>query len=242
MAFQSIDKGEQVALASETGDDGALTDKTGCLTDDSSSTSCIEIKAAQGCRVEINFPPAEIDKTPTTEIRLGVQSIMTAGTLRIAPYTDANTISNTNGVTTASIGAGGNFDTAISDAFIDDLGDLGDKFAIRIFENGSGAKIKTGEVDYELSEKTYSISPVPVVKDDGGTVISGCEYLIYKVLSTNPMVLDDTRGVIQSGTTNASGEIASLSLPLGDYVVLWRDHNATEANAAVDMSHVFTAS
>lgn len=238
MAFVSIDQGDQVTLATETGDDGTLADKTACLTDDSSATSCIEIKAGVGCRVEINIAPASIDQTGDQTIRIGVESIMTAGTLRIAPYSDANTIVNTNGVTTTSISAGGDVDTVVSDAFLDDLGDLGGKCAIRIFENASGGKIKTGEVDHDFLELGYAISPLPVFTDDGGTVINAGEYQVFKVSSTNPMVLAETPR--ETGTTNASGQIAGLELPVGDWCILWRDHNATEASAAVDMSHIFT--
>ncbi len=50
MAYIPLDQGDQVVLATETGDDGALTDKTGCLSDGSSATSCVEVKAAQGIR------------------------------------------------------------------------------------------------------------------------------------------------------------------------------------------------
>jgi hypothetical protein len=165
---------------------------------------------------------------------------MAAGILYVDPYIDNNSTTATGRVDLGTISGGGDFDVTLDDAFLDELGDVGGgAFAVRVHTNSNGStKIKCAETSFTVVEETHAVSPLPVVKDDGGTVISGCEYILYKVLSTDPMVIAETPK--HSGTTNGSGEIASLELPVGDWVILWRDHHATEASAAVDMSHVFT--
>jgi hypothetical protein len=225
---------------SDTADDGTLFDRTGCFTDGSNATSCLEIKILQGAKMEIPIAPGAIDQGETMDVRIGVESIMSAGTLDLIPYTDSNSVDDTDAVTSASIGAGGDFDVSLTGAFVDALGDVGGKSYIRVIPNGSGAKIKTAELSFDISEETFAVSPLPVFKDDGGTVINGGEYQIFKVESEDPMVLAEAPR--ETGTTNASGQIAGLALPVGDWVILWRDHNATESNSKVDMSHVFTVS
>jgi hypothetical protein len=233
MAFVSIDQGDQVTLATETGTDGTLADKTACLTDDTTGSSCVEVKSGAGIRSEINL--AALDTAATNTFRIGTNSIMSAGTLQIAPYTAATTIDNTNGVTSASISGSGDTDVVLTSAFIGDLADLGGFIAIRLFENGSGAKIKVGEIDVEFTEITGTLTAT--YKDDAGTGTSGVEFIAYKVTGTNPMTLATTAAA--SGTTGALGAISETVTP-ADYVILYRDHNATEADAAVDMSHIVT--
>jgi len=198
MAFEVVSKGEQVTLATETGDDGAHMDVTGCLSDGSSAVSCVEVKATQGIRAEWPHSPSVMS---SATIRTGVESAMTSGTLRAAPYSDFNTINNTNGATTVSISAGGDVDTAISAAFIADS--LAGLFTFRLFENGSGAKIKVGELSVEATIATAVVSGV--TKDFEGNVLVSCGVHLFKKISgAGPdYVFEFVDSQVSDGTTGA---------------------------------------
>lgn len=231
MAFVDIDKGEQVALATETGDDGTLTDKTACLTDDTSATSCVEVKAGIGIRFEINIDPASIDQSQTMEIRIGVNSIMAAGTVRFAPYSDANSINNSNGITTGSIDCAGlpascpgDVIVALTGAFIDDAVDLGGGvFAIRMFENGSGAKIKTGELDRDLTQRFFTIDGV--TRDKAEAVKVSCEYLIQRRIALGP---PEVWTLSKSGVSNGTTGVFTEQVTNGVYRVAYMKHETPE--------------
>jgi len=160
MAFVDIDLGESTSITgSETADDQSLTDITTCLTDDSIAASCYEVKYDSmgpnwnSIRIEIAIPPGDVDTDATMQIRIGVESVMAAGKLTIAPYSDANTIDDSNAVISAEMAAGGNFDVDLTSDLIGDCADLGDKFALRIYSTtAEAAKIKVGEIDYDLTE------------------------------------------------------------------------------------------
>lgn len=196
MAFESVDKVDQVTLATETGDDGTLSDKTDCMTDDSSSVSCIEIKNGQGARVEVNHAAEALS---SVTIREGVQSVMATGTNRIAPYTDSNSIDDTNGVTTASISGAGDEDTAVSAAFITDAEQGNGKFIFRIFEDGSGAKTKVGEIDIEMTIATVDYAGITKDKDD--VIVGSVNLELFRV---NGNLLEKTgQTVVSNASTGA---------------------------------------
>lgn len=164
MTFEVCSKADEVILSSETGDDGALTDETSCMSDGSLATSCVEVKAAQALRIEWPHVPGAMS---SGTIRIGVNSTMADGTNRLAPYSDSNSIDNTNGVTTATItdaAAPNNVDTVISASFISDCGTT--VFTYRQFENGSGAKIKTAEAEVEATIATIALTGVTKDDDD----------------------------------------------------------------------------
>lgn len=241
MAFVDIDKGEQVALATETGDDGTLTDKTACLTDDSSATSCVEIKSAVGIRFEINLPPDSIDPGLARKIRIGVNSIMAADTLRLAPYSDANSINNTNGITTPSIDCAGtpascpgDVDIDLTTAFLDDAGDLGGKFAIRVFENGSGAKIKVGELDRDLTQLLFTVDGITRDKDE--VVLTSARYIVQKRTATSP----ETWIEAASGISNATTGVYTEQLPKATYRVVSMKAGAPPIQAILAPLMIFT--
>ena len=196
MAFVSVDKVDQVVLATETGDDGTLTDKTPCMTDDSSSTSCIEIKAAQAARVEVDRAAEALS---SVTIRIGVESVMTSGTLRVAPYTDSNSISDTNGATTGTISGGGNEDRTVTANFITDAEQGNGQFIFRVFENGSGAKIKTGEIDIEMTVATVVVAGIS--KDDDDAIVVSCSCQLWKKISATELKFVEEQ--TSDGTTGA---------------------------------------
>jgi hypothetical protein len=215
MAFVDIDQGEEVALATETGDDGALVDITACLTDDTSATSCVEVKAGQGLRIEVFLDPATLDPAGTHTLRLGINQAMTTGTLRIAPYSDVDSIDDTNGITTAAILGAGDVDTVLDAAFIADLADLGGgRFAIRVFENGSLAKIKVGEADVEFEQILYTVAGV--TRDRKTDPLGSVEYQIYRRMSITPEVL----ALVASGVSNASTGAHSDDIPRASYRIV----------------------
>lgn len=223
MVFEDISKGEQVTLATETGDDGTLTDKTPCLTDDSNGTSCVEIKAGQAIRAEWPHVPAAMT---SVTLRIGVNSIMNAGTLRIAPYSDGNSIDNTNGKTTVSITGGGDYDEALAQALIDDC--LTSIFTFRLFENGSGAKIKTAELDVEATIATIALSGI--TKDKDGVALGSCGVALFRRVGTFPYTYE----FVDKLTSNSS---------TGAYTFNYEDDGATYMVYAVkdDTPHVFDA-
>lgn len=220
-------------------DDGSLDfDNTGCMLNGTVGEDCDEIKEGTIClRIEIGVDPASI---LTLSIRFYFNSVMTAGTNAVLPYTDANSVSSTNEVSEDYTTPGQWIEHVLDGAFIAELADLGGYCAIRFGADAGVAKSKIGEVNIDMTVETFAIDPLPLVVDDAGDPLVGCEYMIYKVVSTDPLVL--FAAPVQTGVSDGSGEIAGLELPVGDYVVLWRDHNATEVNSATDMSHIFTAS
>ena len=193
MVFEDISKGEQVALATETGDDGTLTDKTACLTDDTSATSCVEVKVGIGIRAEWPHNPGAMS---AATIRIGVNSIMNEGTIRLAPYLDFNSIDNTNGITTVNITGGGDVDTTITQAFLDDC--LTSDFTFRMFENGSGAKIKTGELDVEATIATIDL--IAESRDDDDNIVGSTGVNLIRRTGTFPY----TYTQVDSATTHAT--------------------------------------
>lgn len=166
MVFEVISQSDEVALSTETGSDGSLQDVTSCMSDGSNSTSCVEVKAGQGIRSVWPHTPAAMS---STTLRIGVQSTMNDGTVRIAPYDAAGTIDNSNGKTTASItdtSTPKDVDESLSDTLVGDC--LLAQFTFRMFENGSGAKIKTSE--HELESTIATIALTGVTKDDDDVI------------------------------------------------------------------------
>lgn len=224
MAFEVISKGEQVILATETGDDGTLTDKTGCLSDGSSASSCVEVKAGQGIRAEWPHVPAAMS---SATIRIGVQSVMADGTNRLAPYSDFNSILDTNGVTTSNITGGGDVDTVISASFISDCGTT--QFTFREFENGSGAKTKVGELNVQATIATIDL--VGVTKDKDGVALGSCKCALFDVTSEGP---PEVYSYVDSLTSNVT---------TGAYTFSYEDNsrNMMVYSEKDDTPHVFDA-
>lgn len=172
MVFEVCSKADEVILATETGDDGTLTDVTTCMSDASLGTSCVEVKAGQGLRIEWPHNPGAMS---SVTIRIGLNSTMQDGTNRLAPYSDSNSIDDGNGHTTVSLTDAGtpkNVDESIAQAFIDDC--LLSTFTYRQFENGSGAKSKTAEAEVEATIATIALSGVTKDDDDVVVVSVGC--------------------------------------------------------------------
>lgn len=195
MAFVDIDKGEQ-NTGGETADDGTLVDKTTCLTDDSSATSCVEVKAGVSIRFESNHVPAAMS---AVTVRIGVESIMAAGTLTFSAYTDFNTITTTAQVTTVSITGGGDVDTVITQALLDEIGTS--IFTLRLREAASGAKIKTGELDIEFTVATIALSGV--TKDKDGAALGSCAVALFRRTGTFPYSYEFVEALTSNVTTGA---------------------------------------
>jgi len=196
MAFEVVSKGEQVALATETGDDGALTDKTACLSDGSNSTSCVEVKAAQGIRAEWPHVPGA---RSSVTLRIGLQSTIADGTNRIAPYSDSNSIDDTNGKTTVSLTDAGtpkDVDESLAQALIDDC--LTSVFTFRQFENGSSAKSKVGELSIEATIATIDL--IAESRDDDDVIVGSVGVVLLRRSGTFPY----TYTQIDSATTHAT--------------------------------------
>lgn len=164
MVFEVTSQADEVILSTETGSDGALTDITSCMSDASLGTSCVEVKAGQGARIEWPHTPGAMT---SVTIRIGINSTMADGTNRLAPYDTTTTIDDTNGITTISLtdtGTPKNVDTTITAAFVDDC--LTAIFIYRQFENGSGAKTKTAEAEVEATIATIALTGVTKDDDD----------------------------------------------------------------------------
>jgi len=201
MVFEVISKGEQVTLATETGDDGTLLDKTACLSDASLSTSCVEVKAGQGIRAEWPHNPGAMS---SVTLRIGIESLMAAGTARIAPYSDSNSIDDTNGKTTANIDCDGvpvacpgSVDESLAQALIDDC--LTSVFTFRMFENGSSAKIKTSELSIEATIATIDL--IAESRDDDDNLVVSTGVVLFRRTGSFPYTYTQVDSATTNGTT-----------------------------------------
>jgi len=164
------------------GDDLLLDeDNTVCMTNGTVAEDCDEIKASPGMRVEINVPPATIT---VLKVRFYLNSIMTAGNQWLLPYTDANTVSPTNEVIGDYTSAGVWVEHVCSAEFIAQLGDLGDKIAVRLASNAEDAKSKLGEVEVDVTWDQPQLSGVTKNKD--GSVLVSCKVSLFKIIDEGP--------------------------------------------------------
>ena len=212
MAY-SVDKISNVssyALTSEFADDGAFdVDITTCMTNGTDDENCDEIKEGTTClKVEIAIDPATIT---ALNIRFYVDEAKTTGNNTVVPYTDANSVSSTNGNEQA-------YDTnsawvvhELTEALIAELGDVGGKCYLRLVSEGS-AKTKIGEVEIEATYTTYKVEGI--TKDNDGNALGSCVCSIFK---------DETGGVytyIDTQESNAvTGAYSFTGLDPGDYMV-----------------------
>lgn len=154
---------------------------TACMTNGSVGEDCDEIKDSPGCRVEINVPPATIT---VLKVRFYLNSIMTGGDQWLMPYIDANSVSTTNEVIGDYRSAGVWVEHVCSAAFIAQLADLGDKFAVRLASFNQSAKSKLGEVEVDVTWDQPQLSGV--TKDKDGSVLVSCKVSLFKVIDEGP--------------------------------------------------------
>lgn len=165
-------------------------DVTICMTNGTLVDTCDEWKEGIiNCRVEIDLdiPPSAVT---ALKVRFYFSELMTAGRNALLPYIDANSVSYTNEVvkdyTALEIGT---WVEHITDAaFRAQLGDLGDKFAVRLASGESGvsgsAKSKLGEVEIDITYTTYPLAGI--TKDKDGVALGSCEVSIFKTLTGSP--------------------------------------------------------
>ena len=158
MAFETtnISNVSNVTISGRDGDDGALLDLTTCMTNGDTETSCDEIKnGSEGLRIQFDIPSTGV--TALT-IRFWDDGAMTVGDYACMPYTDTNSVSTTNEIVTALV-KDSFCDFVLDAAFLADLGDAdgSGNFAVRLaIANGSSAKPKASEVEYEIVASSSS--------------------------------------------------------------------------------------
>lgn len=219
MAFENTQMTlvEVVSLSNRTADDGALTDETGCFTDNDVGTSCEELTAGtEGLRVQFGIPGNAV--TALT-IRFWDDGAMDEGFMSVIPYIDTNSVDDTNDIE-AELVVGGFCDFILDANFLNDLGDadgLGN-FAIRIVAaDGSSPKPKASEVEYEITWNTGVKNGFTY--DNNGEVLGSQVVQAYKVVSTGPLVLADNLP-FDSDTSNAETGAYSLDLYAGDWILI----------------------
>lgn len=144
MAARDPDLIQAIELGVWTDDDGTVqATLTACLTDDNITTGCNSgnvSKVGKGgsphgdcTRLEFNDGKADLANGDTIDADITTNHQI--ATMALLAYTDANTVTTTNKVTTTW--GTGNRVLTMTAAFIGELGDLGSgKFAVRIVEDG----------------------------------------------------------------------------------------------------------
>jgi len=235
MAFENtqIALVEIVDLANRTADDGGLEDMTACFTNSDTETSCEELTAGtEGLRVQFDIP---ISAVTALTIRFWDDGAMDAGFMSVIPYSDVNSVDDTNEIE-VDLNVGGETDFVLDANFMGDLGDAdgAGNFAIRIVAGVAlDPKPKASEVEYEI---TWNTAPYErVTYDNDGEILGSQIVQAYKVVSTNPLVKAATP--FDSDTSNAVTGEFSLDLYAGDWVLIAFD----DANPdKMDISDIIT--
>jgi len=217
MAFGTfaIDTVEVVTLTNRSSDDGALIDKTGCFTDGDTETSCEELTPdTEGLRVHFSVPKSVVT---SLTMRFWDDGAMDGGDWSCMPYTDANSVSTTNEVVEALV-INANTDFVLDAAFMADLGDAGGgNFAVRFaIANGSSAKPKASEVEYELVFDTTAVTGFTF--DDDGVALGSIVVQAYRVLTASPLEL--ACDPYDTDTSNAVTGAYTLNLFASDWVLI----------------------
>ena len=218
MAFVSTNLSlvEVVTLTNRSSDDGALDDKTGCFTDGDTETSCQELAVGtEGLRCQFNIPASVV---ASLTMRFWDDGAMDGGNWSCMPYTDANSVSTTNEIVTALV-VNGSCDHVLDAAFMADLGDAdgSGNFAVRFaIANGSSAKPKASEVQYEIVYDTTAVTGFTF--DDDGVALGSILVQAYRVITASPLEL--ACDPFDTDTSNAVTGAYTLNLFGGDWVLI----------------------
>jgi hypothetical protein len=235
MAFETtqIALVEVVDLSNRTADDGNLEDMTGCFTDGIYGTSCEELTAgSEGLRVQFAIP---ISAVIALTIRFWDDGAMDAGFMSVIPYSDVNSVDDTNEIE-VDLNVGGETDFVLDGDFLGDLGDAdgAGNFAIRIVAGVAlDPKPKAAEVEYEM---TWNTAPYTrVTYDNDGEILGSKIVQAYSVISTNPLVLADAP--FDTDTSNAVTGEFTLDLYAADWVLIAFDDASPDK---MDISDIIT--
>jgi len=157
---------QEVLQTSDEGDDTGLSDLTTCFSDSSTAVSCVEVKVDER---QIRFEKdTEANVMSAVTMRLGVNSVMTAGTNTFYAYTDNNSVTATGHVEYPGDLSTGNNDLAIHQALLDEIyGGGAGAFTIRVISE-FGSKNKIGETEIEYTAPHINI--IGVTKDDDDNI------------------------------------------------------------------------
>ncbi len=235
MAFDhtGIELVEVVVLSNRTADDGNLTDKTACFTDGNTEEQCEELTAGtEGLRVQFNIP---IDAISALTIRFWDDGAMDDGYMSVIPYTDINSVDDTNAIEEDML-VGGLTDFVLDANFMGDLGDAdgAGNFAIRIVAGVDlDPKPKASEVEVELTWATAELTGYTY--DNDGDALGSQVVQAYKVVSTGPLVLDSPP--FDSDTSDAVTGAYSLDLFAADWILISFDAGSPDK---MDISEIIT--
>lgn len=195
-SIDDIERVDAYTAASYAADDAALDVELACMLNGTTGEDCDEWKEGTiNGRVEIAVPPSAIT---AMSVRFYLNSIMTAGNNSLLPYTDVDSVDNTDEDTQDYSSAGQWIEHAsLSAGFLADLGDLGLKCAVRLASN-DGAKSKIGEVNADVTYTTLALAGV--TKDKDGVALGSCEVALFQVVSQGP---PSTYSYIEPQTSNA---------------------------------------
>lgn len=199
-----IGKVEAWTAANYSADDGALDlDVSTCMLNGTTSEDCDEWKEGTiNGRIVIGIPPSAIT---ALAVRFYLNSIMTGADASLLPYTDANSVSVANEIVESYATAGVWVNHVTDAAFRAELGDLGDKCAVRWASN-AGAKSKLGEVNIDIAYTQPSLTGVS--KDKDGTVLGNSEMALFKVISQGPpTTYEFVAAVMSDGSGNYSFDV-----------------------------------
>ncbi|GAG83212.1 unnamed protein product, partial [marine sediment metagenome] len=181
-------------------DDVINSDITTCMTNDTLDDGCIECKLNQGVRIEISAcPPSSLN---TLTVRFYCDDSMQLGENAMVPYTDADSVSDVNKIVIDIQAVGQWYEFVTTEAFRNQLADLGGKFAVRLISNDViETKNKFGEAEYDAIYTTYKYEGI--TKDKDGTVLGSCHVALFENLGGTPPTYQFKDSQISDGVTGA---------------------------------------
>ena len=232
MAYSTdhITKVEAWTAADYDADDLVLdADVTTCMTNATTGEDCDEWKEGiLNGRIEIDIPPSAVT---ALKVRFYFNSVMTAGDNALLPYTDANSVSITNEVIKDYTTPGQWIEHVVDASFLAELGDLGNKFAVRLASGELGtsgsAKSKLGEVEIDITFTQPVLTGI--TKDKDGVALGSCECAIFQRTEASP----NTYEWIASTTSHVTTGAYSFDVWGGNYYMVYASKD--------DSPHVFDA-
>lgn len=195
---------QTVALSDNGADDGTLVDATSGFQDCGTSTQEVKVDE-KGIKFEKDSPAANMT---SVSLNLCVQSIMTGGNNGIIAYTDANSVTETNTHTTATLDVGDNI-FSLTQATVDEI--LTTFFTIRVISEGS--KNKMGEMEIEYTVPLIDIDGI--TKDEQDNIVVSVKLTLmvrsggsapYTWTTIDTVTSDGTTGVYQFSYEDGGAE------------------------------------
>lgn len=145
---RKVSKADEVELTSWNGTDGTLTDETSCMTDSEVGTKCGDkIRDDVGSRLEVPIAPSAIHGF-AIELTVEQGGMDNPGDCAMLAYTSASAVTTTSKVV-LNVNGDAVYKFVAPQAFVNQLTDLGGKFAVRLVADlGGGLTAEKHEAEY----------------------------------------------------------------------------------------------